>query len=106
MNSLDIHPHILYNIGMNNNDDVIDDYFNIQLHSAKHGKLTKPSAISEDNPDSIKMAKVYQKGAIHGAEIERERIIEILDKNLGILDWDDLICLIRGDDDGTDSNHN
>jgi hypothetical protein len=91
---------------MTNIDDVIDDYFNIQLHSAKHGKLTKPTAISEDDPDSIKMAKVYQRGAIHGAEIERERIIELLDKNLGKLDWDDLICLIRGDDDGTDSNHN
>jgi hypothetical protein len=45
------------------------------------------------------MAKVYQKGAIHGAELERERIIELLDKNLGKLDWDDLICLIKEEND-------
>jgi hypothetical protein len=81
-----------------NNNDMIDDYFNTQLHPAKHGKLVRPAAISDYDTDSIKMAKAYQKGAVHGSEIERERIIELLDKNLGKLDWDDLICLIREED--------
>ena len=31
-----------------------------------------------------------------GAEIERERIVKLLDKYLGTLDFDDLIELIRG----------
>lgn len=91
---------------MTNIDNGIDDYFNLQLHPSKHGKLTEPTSVSEDDSDIIKMAKVYQKGAVHGAEIERGRIIEILDKNLGSLDWDDLICLIKEGNDGTDSNHN
>jgi predicted XRE-type DNA-binding protein len=85
---------------MNNNDDMIDDYFNLQLHPDKHGKLVRPAAISEDEPNSIKIAKVYQKGAIHGAEIERERIIELLDKNLGNMNLDDLIKLIREENNG------
>jgi len=83
---------------MNNNDDMIDDYFNLQLHPAKHGKLVRPAAISGDDTDSIEMAKVYQKGAIHGAEIERGRILELLDKNLGSMDWEDIIKLIQEED--------
>ena len=82
---------------MNNNDDSIDDYFGSQMDKcpAGHGKLVTPSAVKEDDTDSIKMAKIYQKGAIHGAEIERGRIFELLDKNLGNMDWDDLSKLIK-----------
>lgn len=32
---------------MTNNDDAIDDYFNIQLHPDKHGKLVTPSTPSD-----------------------------------------------------------
>lgn len=48
-------------------------------------------------------ARFYQEGLAHGAELEQERIIQILDENLGKMDWDDLICLIRGDDNGNNS---
>jgi hypothetical protein len=40
-------------------------------------------------------AKFYLEGMSHGAELERERIIQLLDENLGLIDWDDLVCLIR-----------
>ena len=40
-------------------------------------------------------ARFYQEGMAHGAELERERIIELLEDNLGLMDWDDLVCLIR-----------
>jgi hypothetical protein len=85
---------------MNNNNDVIDDYFSSQLDKcpAGHGKLITPSAVKEDDPESIKMAKVYQRGAIHGAEIERSRILELLDKNLGSMDWEDIAKLIQEED--------
>lgn len=49
-------------------------------------------------------ARFYQEGLAHGAELEQERIIKLLDENLGNMDWDDLICLIRGGNDGTSSN--
>jgi hypothetical protein len=38
----------------------------------------------------------YQAGTLD----ERDRIIELLDKNLGNIDWDDLIALIKGGQDG------
>jgi hypothetical protein len=47
--------------------------------------------------------RFYEEGLAHGAELEQERIIQILDENLGKMDWDDLICLIRGDDNGNNS---
>ena len=82
---------------MTKTNDAIDDYFSSQMDKcpAGHGKLITPSAIKEDDPESAKMAKIYQKGAIHGAEIERGRILELLDKHLGNMDWDDLSKLIK-----------
>ena len=82
---------------MTNINDGIDDYFGIQMDKcpAGHGKLITPSAIKEDDPESAKMAKIYQKGAIHGAEIERGRILELLDKHLGNMNWEDLSKIIE-----------
>ncbi len=47
------------------------------------------------NPHTADLATRYRYRK-EGAEIERERIIKLLDKYLGNLDYDDLIELIRG----------
>jgi hypothetical protein len=77
------------------NNDGIDDYFNSQAKSP----------FGHKNPDWIEpiihtKAKFYQEGMTHGAELERERIIELLDKNLGNINLDDLIKLIREENNG------
>jgi hypothetical protein len=81
-----------------NNNDGIDDYFDTQL--TKGNVREKPDWAERITRSK---AKFYQEGMAHGAELERERIIQLLDKNLGLLDWDDLVCLIKGDENGTDS---
>ncbi len=40
--------------------------------------------------------KLWLKGIKEARNLERERIIEILDENLGNMDWDTLVKLIRG----------
>jgi hypothetical protein len=35
-----------------------------------------------------------------GREYERERIIKLLEEHLGNLDWDDLVLLIKGEQNG------
>lgn len=47
------------------------------------------------NPHTADLATRYRYRQ-EGAEMERERIIKLLDKYLGTLDYDDLIELIRG----------
>ena len=84
-----------------NNNDGIDDYFDTQL--SKGNVREKPDWAERITRSR---AKFYQEGMSHGAELERERIIKLLDENLGSLDWDDLICLIKEGSDGTDSNDN
>jgi hypothetical protein len=37
-----------------------------------------------------------------GREHERERIIKLLEEHLGNLDWEDLIVLIKGEQNGQD----
>ena len=44
---------------MINNDDAIDDYFNVQLHPDKHGKLATPS-ISSDTVATVKSLEWFQ----------------------------------------------
>ena len=62
---LDIDPHILYNVGMNNNNDVIDDYFNTQLAKCpvNHGKLATAPTSKEEDAEAIKIAKVITEDA-------------------------------------------
>jgi hypothetical protein len=83
---------------MTNIDNGIDDYSNTQLSK---GSLREKPDWAERITRS--RARFYQEGMSHGAELERERIIQLLDKNLGLLDWNDLVCLIKGDENGTDS---
>jgi hypothetical protein len=78
-----------------NNNDGIDDYFDIQLSK---GNLREKPDWAERITRS--RAKFYQEGMAHGAELERERIVELLDKNLGNMDLDDLINLIREENNG------
>jgi hypothetical protein len=78
-----------------NNDDGIDDYFDTQL--TKVGVRKKPDWAERITRSR---AKFYQEGMTHGAELERERIIELLDKNLGNINLDDLIKLIREENNG------
>jgi transcription termination factor NusB len=40
---------------------------------------------------------LYSSGFVDGVTDEQERIIELLDKHLGHMDWDDLIALIKGE---------
>jgi hypothetical protein len=78
-----------------NNNDGIDDYFDTQLIK---GNLREKPDWAERITRS--RAKFYQEGMAHGAELERERIVELLDKNLGNMDLDDLINLIREENNG------
>jgi hypothetical protein len=78
-----------------NNNDGIDDYFDTQL--TKAGVREKPDWAERITRSR---AKFYQEGMAHGAELERERIIELLDKNLGNINLDDLIKLIREENNG------
>jgi hypothetical protein len=78
-----------------NNYDGIDDYFNSQAKSPFGHE--KPDWVE---PITYTKAKFYQKGMAHGAELERERIIELLDNNLGNINLDDLIKLIREENNG------
>lgn len=48
--------------------------------------------------------ELWKLGIAQGKQYEQERIIKLLNENLGNMDWDDLICLIRGGNDGTSSN--
>ena len=78
-----------------NNYDGIDDYFNSQAKSPfGHEKPDWAERITRSR------AKFYQEGVAHGAELERERIIELLDNNLGNINLDDLIKLIREENNG------
>lgn len=76
-----------------NNNDGIDDYFDTQL--SKSNVRQKPDWAERITRSR---ARFYQEGMAHGAELERDRIIKLLDKNLGRLDWDDLVKLIRQED--------
>ena len=40
---------------------------------------------------------IFLEGAEEGMQIEQERIIRVLDEQLGKLDYADLIALIKGD---------
>ena len=73
---------------MTNIDDGIDDYFNDQL--AKGQFRQKPGL----GPRQIR-ARFYLEGIAHGTELERDRIINLLDKNLGNMDLDNLLKLIK-----------
>jgi hypothetical protein len=50
---------------MNNNDDVIDDYFNTQLAKCpvNHGKLATAPTSKEEDAEAIKIAKVITEDA-------------------------------------------
>jgi hypothetical protein len=76
-----------------NNNDGIDDYFNKQLD--KSGVREKPDWAERITRSR---ARFYQEGMAHGAELERDRIIKILDTNLGHVDFDDLVSLIEKED--------
>jgi hypothetical protein len=76
-----------------NNNDGIDDYFNKQLD--KSGVREKPDWAERITRSR---ARFYQEGVAHGAELERDRIIKILDTNLGHVDFDDLVSLIEKED--------
>jgi hypothetical protein len=78
-----------------NNNDAVDDYFDTQL--SKSNVREKPDWAERITRSR---ARFYQEGMAHGAELERERIVEILDKNLGNMDLDDLINLIREENNG------
>ena len=80
---------------MTNIDDGIDDYFDTQL--SKGGVREKPDWAERITRSR---AKFYQEGMSHGAELERDRIVKLLDENLGSLDWDDLVKLIREENNG------
>ena len=43
------------------------------------------------------MTESQRQFVLLGIKVEQERIIELLDKNLGNIDWDDLIALIKGE---------
>jgi hypothetical protein len=43
------------------------------------------------------MTESQRQFVLLGIKAEQERIIQLLDKNLGNIDWDDLIALIRGE---------
>jgi hypothetical protein len=73
-----------------NNNDGIDDYFDTQLSK---GSVRKKPDWAERITRS--RARFYQEGLAHGAELERDRIIKLLDKNLGNMDLDDLLKLIN-----------
>jgi hypothetical protein len=76
-----------------NNNDGIDDYFNKQLDKTNVGK--KPDWAERITRSR---ARFYQEGMAHGAELERDRIIKILDTNLGQVDFDDLVAIIEKED--------
>jgi len=76
-----------------NNNDGIDDYFNKQLDKANVGE--KPDWAERITRSR---ARFYQEGMAHGAELERDRIIKILDTNLGQVDFDDLVAIIEKED--------
>lgn len=82
---------------MTNIDDGIDDYSSTQWFKweSGHGKLSPVTNSGGMEEASIRMAKVYQQGSIHGAQIEQERIIELLENNLGNMNWEDLLKLIK-----------
>ena len=82
---------------MTNIDDGIDDYSSAQWFKweSGHGKLSPVTNSGGMEEASIRMAKVYQQGSIHGAQIEQERIIELLENNLGNMNWEDLLKLIK-----------
>ena len=73
-----------------NNNDGIDDYFDTQL--SKSNVRKKPDWAERITRSR---ARFYQEGMAHGAELERDRIIKLLDKNLGNMDLDDLLKLIN-----------
>jgi hypothetical protein len=39
----------------------------------------------------------YSQGFINGRAYEQKRIIELLEKHLGEMDWEDLLKLIQGE---------
>jgi hypothetical protein len=43
------------------------------------------------------MTESQRQFVLLGIRTEQERIIQLLDKNLGNVDWDDLIKLIKGE---------
>lgn len=43
------------------------------------------------------MTESQRQFVLLGIKAEQERIIQLLDKNLGHKDWDDLIALIKGE---------
>jgi len=79
---------------MTNIDDGIDDYFNSQPKSP-FGHEKKPDWAERITRSR---ARFYQEGMAHGAELERDRIIKILDTNIGHVDFDDLVSLIEKED--------
>jgi hypothetical protein len=48
------------------------------------------------HPNYDLIAEAEKHGINYGAEKERERIINLLDKHLGNLDWEQLKALIEG----------
>lgn len=52
-----------------------------------------------NNPliDAGNKIDLYEKAVNNAKAGERERIIKILDENLGTMDWEDLIKLIKGE---------
>lgn len=53
---------------MTNNNDAIDDYFNVQLHPDKHGKLATPPVLS----DAVATVKNLEWFEIHLEHIKTE----------------------------------
>jgi hypothetical protein len=52
-----------------------------------------------NNPliDAGNKIDLHEKAVNNAKAGERERIIKILDENLGNVDWEDLVALIRGE---------
>lgn len=83
---------------MTNTNDAVEDYSSTQFFKwqSGHGKLSPIANSGGIEEASLRMAKIYQEGSIHGAEIEQGRITSLA------WDW---ISEMRGHDGECSCRH-